>query len=235
MRSHGYRKRRRILLPVRADDHVRFVPVSHGLAENGRHPGKTISVDRQLDYDQEMLNEQTCWNAMKRRDGCYDGVFFVGVRTTGVYCRPVCRARMPKRENVAFYPSAAAAEKAGYRPCLRCRPEIAHFSPAWNGSITTVRRALTWIDEGVLDQGTVESLADRLGTGARHLSRLFERHLAASPKAVANTRRVQRAKRLVTETMLPLAEVARAAGFRSIRTFNAAFLKAYRKRPSAFR
>ena len=106
---------------------------------------------------------------------------------------------------------------------------------AWNGSITTVRRALTLIDEGVLDQGTVESLADRLGIGARHLSRLFERHLAASPKAVGNTRRVQRAKRLVTETMLPLAEVARAAGFRSIRTFNAAFLKAYRKRPSAFR
>lgn len=224
---HGFSSTSRRSRPNRAN--------AYRLAENGRHPGMTIGFDRELDYDQTMLNEQTCWNAMKHRDASYDGVFFVGVRTTGVYCRPVCRARMPKRENVLFYLSAAAAERAGYRPCLRCRPETAPFSPAWNGSITTVRRALTLIEEGALDHGTVESLADRLGIGSRHLSRLFERHLGASPKAVANTRRVQHAKRLVTDTKLPLADVACAAGFQSIRAFNAAFLKAYRKPPSAFR
>lgn len=172
---------------------------------------------------------------MVRRDPAFDGRFFVGVKTTGVYCRPVCKARMPRRENVEFYPSAAAAERAGYRPCLRCRPETAPFCPAWNGSRTTVERALKLIEDGALDRGGAGDLADRLGIGVRHLTRLFRQHLDASPLQVATTLRVQRAKRLLDRTDLPIAEVAVRAGFPGARRMSAAFAKVYRRAPSEFR
>ena len=172
---------------------------------------------------------------MQRRDPDFDGRFFVGVRTTGIYCRPVCRARMPRRENVTFYPSAAAAERAGHRPCLRCRPETAPFCPAWKGSLTTVERALRLIDDGALDRAGLEALADRLGVSGRHLSRLFRQHLAASPVEVARTRRVQRAKRLLDETDLPIPELAARAGFASARRMSAAFAAVYQRPPSALR
>ena len=138
--------------------------------------------------------------------------------------------------NVVFFPTAAAAEAAGFRPCLRCRPETAPGTPAWRGAAATVSRALRLIERGFLDDGkTVEDLAGTLGMTTRHLRRLFDRYAGASPRAVATTRRVQRAKRLIDETAMPMSEVAFAAGFASIRRFNAAFRAAYRRPPTAVR
>ena len=179
--------------------------------------------------------------ARLRRDARYDGRFFTAVKTTRIYCRPVCPVKHPLPRNVTYYPTAAAAEAAGYRPCLRCRPETAPFCPAWNGTRSTVARALKLIDGGALERGSVAALADRLGITARHLARLFERHVGASPQQVATTRRVQRAKRLIDGSELPLALVAQHAGFSSARRMNAAFAKLYgrsaaslrRKRPAA--
>jgi AraC family transcriptional regulator of adaptative response / DNA-3-methyladenine glycosylase II len=178
-----------------------------------------------------------CDRARIARDARYDGRFFTAVRTTKIYCRPVCPAQ-PRSDNVCYFPSAAAAELAGFRPCLRCRPETAPFSPAWNGSRATVDRALRLIiEEGALDaeNARVESLAARLGIGARQLSRLFARHLNATPVQVAKTARVQRAKRLLDSTELPMTEIAMRAGFRSLRRFNAVFIEVYRRSPTQIR
>lgn len=182
-----------------------------------------------------MLDFDTCNAARLRRDPAFDGRFFTAVRTTMIYCRPVCPVKQPRTENVRFYASAAAAEAAGYRPCLRCRPETAPFSPAWNGTRTTVDRARHLIERGALDRGTVDELAARLGIGARHLRRLFEAQVGASPVQVAHTARLQRAKRLLSGTALSLSDVASGAGFRSVRRFNDAFLKLYGRPPSALR
>jgi len=181
------------------------------------------------------LSIEECERARIARDPAYDGRFFIGVRTTRVYCRPVCPVRPPKPENVRFYPSAAAAEAAGFRPCLRCRPETAPFSPAWKGSLATVERAVRLIEQGALDDSDVETLAARLGVGARHLARLFAKHLGASPLQVAQTARVQRAKRLIDSTDLTMSEIALRAGFASLRRFNAVFAAVYRKPPSEIR
>src|SRR5258708_18387492 len=154
-----------------------------------------------------MLDHSTCEAAWQSRNPAYDGHFFIGVLSTGVYCRCVCPVRLPLRRNVEFLPSTAAAEAAGYRPCLRCRPETAPFCPAWKGSVTTVERAVRLIiEEGALDgkNGSVDALAERLGITSRHLSRLFVRHWGASPSAVARTARVQRAKRLLDTTHLSI-------------------------------
>ena len=185
-----------------------------------------------------MLDFAECDRARLTRDPRYDGRFFTGVRTTGVYCRPVCPVRKPLSKNVSFFPSAAAAELAGFRPCLRCRPETAPFCPAWKGSRATVDRALRLIvEEGALDaeNARVEDLAGRLGIGARQLSRLFARHLNATPTQVAKTVRVQRAKRLLDVTDLPMTELALQAGFRSLRRFNAVFVEVYKKSPTKIR
>jgi len=182
-----------------------------------------------------MLDFDTCDAARLARDAAYDGRFFTAVRTTGIYCRPVCPARQPLSKNVTYYPSAAAAEHAGYRPCLRCRPETAPFCPAWNGTRTTVERALKMIDAGALDQGTVADMAEKLGVGSRHLSRLFKQYLGASPLQTAKTLRLQRAKRLLNDTDLPMTEIATRAGFRSVRRFNAAFLELHDRPPSTLR
>ena len=161
--------------------------------------------------------------------------FFTGVRTTGIYCRPVCPARRAHSKNVEYYPSAAAAEAAGYRPCLRCRPETAPFSPAWKGSLATVERAMRLVNEGALDDAGVEALAERLGIGARHLLRLFKKHVGASPTQVAQTARVQRAKRMIDNTYLPMTAIALAAGFGSLRRFNTVFAAVYKRPPTALR
>ncbi len=182
-----------------------------------------------------MLDFDTCNAARLRRDPAYDGVFFTAVKTTGIYCRPVCPVKQPLTKNVTYYPSAAAAERDGYRPCLRCRPETAPFCQAWNGTRTTVGRALKLIEDGVLDNAGVDKLADRLGIGARHLSRLFQRHLGASPVQTAKTVRLQRAKRLLDDPDLPITEIAFRAGFKSLRRFNAAFAYLYKRPPSSFR
>lgn len=185
--------------------------------------------------DTGSLDVVVCEHARVNRDRRYDGLFFSGVRTTGVYCRPVCPVRPAKAQNVSFYTSAAAAEQDGFRPCLRCRPEAAPFSPAWKGSQTTVERAIRLISSGALDDASVKVLAERLGIGSRHLSRLFTRHLGASPTQVARTARVQRAKRLLHETDLPMSEIAFRSGFRSLRRFNTVFAEVYQRPPTALR
>jgi AraC family transcriptional regulator, regulatory protein of adaptative response / methylated-DNA-[protein]-cysteine methyltransferase len=181
------------------------------------------------------LDRATCDRARLARDAAFDGLFFTGVRTTRIYCRPVCPVRPARSENVVFFPTAAAAERAGFRPCLRCRPETAPGSPAWNGTRSTVGRAMRLIEDGFLDRGTVSDLADRLGMGPRHLLRLFLRHAGATPSEVAATRRIQAAKRLIDGTPMPLGEIAFAAGFGSVRRFNDAFRATYGRPPSSFR
>ncbi|EFH11954.1 Ada metal-binding domain-containing protein [Pseudoroseomonas cervicalis] len=176
--------------------------------------------------------------AWAERDPAFDGVFFVCVRSTGVYCRCVCPVRLPLRRNVEFAPSAAAAEAAGFRPCLRCRPEAAPLSPAWKGSLASVERGLRLIvEEGALDGegASVAALAARLGMTERHLRRLFRRHLGATPAAIASTARVQRAKRLLDTTELPITQIALQAGFGSLRRFNQVFAATYHRPPSAIR
>lgn len=169
------------------------------------------------------------------RDPRFDGQFYVGVITTGIYCRPICPANSPKSENIQFYPSAAAAGEAGFRPCLRCRPECAPGSPAWSGTSTTVRRGLRLIANGALDDGGIENLADRLGVTSRHLRRLFTQHIGASPLAVAHTQRLHFAKRLIDETTLPLNHIVIAAGFGSTRRFNDTFKNTYGRSPRDLR
>ena len=140
------------------------------------------------------LDHDACYRAIVHRDARFDGRFFTAVKTTGIYCRPVCPARTPLSRNVVFFPTAAAAQEAGFRPCLRCRPETAPDMGAWRGTSNTVSRALSLIELGALDEEDVDTLAARLGLGERHLRRLFRQHLGASPVAVAQTRRILLAK-----------------------------------------
>ena len=182
-----------------------------------------------------LLDDEICERARLARDKRFDGRFYTGVVTTGVYCRPVCPARQPQARNVRYFPSAAAASAAGFRPCLRCRPEASPGTPAWLGTETTVSRALRLIAAGALDDGDVGALAERLGIGARHLARLFNRHLGAPPRAVAQTRRLLFAKKLIDETGMAMAAVACAAGFGSVRRFNAVFRACYGRAPGDLR
>jgi AraC family transcriptional regulator of adaptative response / DNA-3-methyladenine glycosylase II len=181
------------------------------------------------------MDHDACYRVISLRDPRFDGRLFTGVKTTGIYCRPICPARTPLSKNVIFYPTAAAAQEAGFRPCLRCRPETAPDLGAWRGSSNTVSRALGLIELGALDEGDVDTLAGRLGVGERQLRRLFQQHLGASPVAVAQTRRVLLAKQLIHETRLPMAEIAFASGFGSIRRFNETFQALFRRPPSALR
>jgi AraC family transcriptional regulator, regulatory protein of adaptative response / DNA-3-methyladenine glycosylase II len=181
------------------------------------------------------LDHGACYRAIELRDARFDGRFFTAVKTTGVYCRPVCPARTPRSENVAFYPTAAAAQEAGFRPCLRCRPETAPDLGAWRGTSNTVSRALALIELGALDEGSVDVLAERLGVGERQLRRLCRQHLGVSPVAVAQTRRVLLAKQLIHETGLPMTEIAFAAGFGSVRRFNETFQRLFGRAPCALR
>jgi AraC family transcriptional regulator, regulatory protein of adaptative response / methylated-DNA-[protein]-cysteine methyltransferase len=200
-----------------------------------RSPPRSLNLMRMTTVLPFGLDWETCDRARLARDPAFDGVFFTGVRTTRIYCRPVCGVRPAKSENVRFFATAAAAERAGFRPCLRCRPEAAPGSPAWNGTATTVARGMRLIEEGSLEKASIADLADHLGIGPRHLLRLFLRHTGATPSGVAATRRVQAAKRLIDQTAMPLSEIAFAAGFRSIRRFNDAFRATYGRPPSSFR
>ncbi|NYZ62562.1 DNA-3-methyladenine glycosylase 2 [Luteimonas deserti] len=177
----------------------------------------------------------TCEQARLSRDARFDGLFFTAVRTTGIYCRPVCPAPAPKARNVDYYPNAPAAEAAGFRPCLRCRPELSPTDGRWHRGDDIVARALALIDRGTLDDAPVAALAERLHLGERQLRRLFVERLGAAPVGVHGTRRLLFAKQLLSETALPITEVALASGFRSVRRFNAAFLAAYRMPPRDLR
>jgi len=181
------------------------------------------------------LDHDACYRAISQRDIRFDGRFFTGVKTTGIYCRPVCPATTPKSTNITFYPTAAAAREAGLRPCLRCRPETAPDMGAWRGTSNTVSRALRLIEQGALDDAPVEALATRLGVGGRQLRRLFHQHLGASPVAVAQTRRIHLAKQLIHETDMPMAQIAFASGFGSIRRFNECFQDMFARPPAALR
>jgi AraC family transcriptional regulator, regulatory protein of adaptative response / DNA-3-methyladenine glycosylase II len=181
------------------------------------------------------MDDDACYRAIETRDHRFDGRLFVAVVTTGIYCRPFCPAPTPQRKNVRFFPSAAAAQEAGFRPCLRCRPETSPELAVWRGSANTVSRALGLIEAGALDQTNVEALALRLGMGARQLRRLFRQHVGASPVSIAQTRRVLLAKQLIQDTRLPMTEVALAAGFGSVRRFNETFQHLYRRPPHALR
>jgi AraC family transcriptional regulator of adaptative response / DNA-3-methyladenine glycosylase II len=176
-----------------------------------------------------------CEQARLSRDARFDGLFFTAVSSTGIYCRPVCPAPTPKRENVRYYANAAAAEAAGFRPCLRCRPELAPGNDQWQRGDHVVARALKLIEAGMLAEQSLDELAARVGIGARQLRRLFVDRVGAPPISVHTTRRLLFAKQLLTETALPVTEVALASGFRSLRRFNAAFAQANRITPRELR
>ena len=188
-----------------------------------------------METDANSLDQEACYRAVLTRDARFDGRFFTCVKTTGIYCRPVCPARTPRRENMTFVVTAAAAEAAGFRACLRCRPETAPEMGAWRGTSNTVSRALALIEAGALDETDVDTLAGRLGVGERQLRRLFKQHLGAAPVSVAQTRRVLLAKALIHETDLSMTEVAHASGFGSVRRFNETFQTLYGRPPSDLR
>jgi AraC family transcriptional regulator of adaptative response / DNA-3-methyladenine glycosylase II len=181
------------------------------------------------------LDRSVCHRAVLARDDRYDGRFFTCVKTTGIYCRPICPARPPKLENCTFVPTAAAAQTAGYRPCLRCRPESSPDLDAWRGTSATVSRALRLIETGALDDGDVAALADRLDIGQRQLRRLFRRHIGAAPISVAQTRRILLARQLIHQTNLSMIQVALASGFGSVRRFNETFQQLYHRPPRELR
>ena len=197
------------------------------------------SLGRPMWYERTMelasLDTRTCYQALRTRDARFDGRFFTGVTTTGVFCRPVCPARTPLLRHCRFFAHAAAAQEAGYRPCLRCRPEAAPGTSPWLGTSTTVARGLRLIGARTSGPEAIPDLAARLGVGERHLRRLFLRHLGASPHAVVHAQRVLFAKKLIDETALPMSAVALAAGFSSVRRFNDAMRTTYGRPPTALR
>ena len=181
------------------------------------------------------LNLRALDRARMSRDPRFDGKFFIAITSTRIYCRPICPSPHAKRSHVRYFPTAASASAAGYRPCMRCRPEAAPGTPAWLGTSAVVRRALRLIEDGFLDHSSVEQLAERLGIGPRHLHRLFLQHVGAPPVAMAQTWRLHFAKRLLDETDLPITDIAFAAGFQSIRRFNCSFQQTFRKPPRDLR
>lgn len=181
------------------------------------------------------LDFDACYRAVSARDARFDGRFYTAVLSTGIYCRPICPARTPARRNVRFYRHAAAAEAAGFRPCKRCRPEISPGDPGWDHRGDLISRALRLIDEGVVDDVGIAGLAARLHITERHLRRLFVTELGVGPLAVARTRRLLLAKQLLTETPLPITDIAFAAGFGSVRQFNATMKEAYGFTPGELR
>lgn len=181
------------------------------------------------------LDPDACYRAMLAHDERFDGRFFVAVKTTGIYCRPVCRVRMPARHRCEFYTSAALAEHAGYRACFRCRPELAPGLAPMDSVSRLVSRAVRHIEAGALNEVSLEELARGLGVTGRHLRRAVQAELGLSPIDLAQTQRLALAKQLLHDTQLPMTDVAFASGFHSLRRFNAAFKARYARSPSALR
>lgn len=192
-------------------------------------------IQLQSDRDAALPSWTVCEQARLSRDPRFDGLFFTAVITTGIYCRPICPAPPPKAHNVRYFAHAAAAESAGFRPCLRCRPELSPAHGTWRRGDTALARALALIDDGFLTEQPLSALAERVHIGERQLRRLFADRLGAPPLRVHATRRLLFAKQLLTETALPVTDVALAAGFGSVRRFNAAFSETYRLAPTALR
>lgn len=183
----------------------------------------------------ELLDAQSCYRALRAHDSRFDGRFFVAVTSTRIYCRPICTVNPPKRENCRFYSTAAEAEANGFRPCLRCRPELAPGNSILESSGLLARAAATLVDNGFLDETRLPALATHLGVTDRHLRRIFQAEFGVTPVEYAQTQRLLAAKRLLTDTSLPVTEVAFASGFASLRRFNALFRERYRLRPSDIR
>ncbi|MCE9545464.1 MAG: helix-turn-helix domain-containing protein, partial [Planctomycetia bacterium] len=181
------------------------------------------------------IDDDICYRALIARDARFDGLFFVGVKSTGIYCRPVCTAKTPGRARCKFFASAALAEQAGFRPCLRCRPELAPGHAPVDSTRTIARAAAARIDAGALGGGSLEGLAADLGLSSRQLRRAVRKELGVSPVELAQTSRLLLAKRLIAETQLPMVQVAFAAGFESVRRFNSLFRSHYRLTPSTLR
>jgi len=182
-----------------------------------------------------MLNPEIFQKARLSRDPRFDGKFFTAVKTTGIYCRTICPATTPKEENVTYFSTAVEAANAGYRPCLRCRPDSAPGSPAWKGVNTTLEKAVRFINEGALQNSSLEDLANRLGIGDRYLRQLFKKHLGISPKAYALYQQCLFAKKLLHQTNLPITQIALASGFNSVRRFNDCFQSQLSLTPSEIR
>jgi AraC family transcriptional regulator of adaptative response / DNA-3-methyladenine glycosylase II len=200
------------------------------MSENRQPPGAPGEHYRRMDLDFER-----CYRAVDSRDQRFDGWFYTAVTSTGIYCRPSCPALTPKRENVRFYPSAAAAQRAGFRACRRCRPDAAPGSPEWDTRADVVGRAMRLIADGVVDRDGVPGLASRLGYTERHLHRMLTAELGAGPLALARAQRAQTARILIETTELGLAEIAFAAGFGSVRQFNDTITQVYAAAPSRLR
>jgi len=199
------------------------------MSENGQH-GSSIESTMPV-----MLDTQYCYRALQSRDARFDGKFFVGVSSTGIYCRPVCTAKTPHRPHCTFFPSAAAAEHAGFRPCLRCRPELAPGNSCVDAPRRIAHAAASLIEDGILEDSDLAALSRRLGCTDRHLRRVFQEEFGVSPVGYAQTQRLLLAKRLLTDTTLTVTDVAMASGFGSVRRFNALFQERYRMPPSRFR
>lgn len=205
------------------------------MSENGQHRIRALPMIPSMDF---LLDPDHCYPALLARDARFDGQWFVAVKTTGIYCRPICRVRPPKRENCQFFASASLAEAARFRPCLKCRPELAPAARRWSAmdaSEVLAREAARWLDECAPEDASLPALAAHLGVSERHVRRVFGAVHGVSPLQYLQTRRLLLAKQLLTDTRWPMAELAHAAGFGSLRRFNAAFAEHYRLSPGALR
>jgi len=200
------------------------------MSENGEHRRAAALTMLTM-----LLDPQSCYQALQAHDARFDGRFFVGVSSTRIYCRPVCTVKVPKRENCRFFPSAAAAESSGYRPCLRCRPELAPGNASIDAGARLAQAAASLIEDGMLNETGIDALAARLDVTDRHLRRVFQTEFGVSPVEFAQTHRLLLAKRLLTDTSLPITEVALASGFGSLRRFNTLFRERYRLSPTDLR
>ena len=215
--SHASNKERRVIAKLRSD------------SDSSR------AKDAILENDDLELDAAFCWQALYSRDARFDGRFFVGTVTTGVYCRSTCPIWCGHPTHIRWFRSPAAASTAGFRPCKRCRPDTSPGSSAWYGTCAVVSHSLKLISQGALDEGNLERLAERVGIGSRHLRRLFDQHLGASPLKIARLHRVNVAKSLITETHLPITEIAFSTGFRSIRQFNHSVQTTFGQSPTELR
>ncbi|UWZ99495.1 AlkA N-terminal domain-containing protein [Vibrio splendidus] len=191
-------------------------------------------MSEKINHNSTLTSEQ-CHLARYARDARFDGMFFTAVKTTGIFCRPICPASPPKEENVEYFSHQAQALKAGYRPCLRCRPDSAPFSPAWKGVETTFLRAMQLIDNGALNSGSIVELATRLGISDRYLRTLFDNYIGVSPKQYSLYSQLMFAKQLLHTSSMSITDVGFASGFNSTRRFNDAFLKELQLSPSQIR
>ncbi len=181
------------------------------------------------------MTPQGYYRALLSKDVRFDGKFFFGVRTTGIYCRPICSSRKPHFQNVIFFKEAAQAQESGFRPCKRCRPESTPGTSAWVGKSATLTRALKLIKRGVYDREGILGLAQKLGIGDRHLRRLFNNKYQKSPRETALESRLETAKKLIKDNSLPITDVAILSGFKSVRRFNDAFKRQFKSTPSQVR